>query len=154
VATGDPRLAVVARYKLAWSHYRRDDYPEAIAAFQAVLDAGPGAPMARELRDEAAQYLAICLVELDRDGDGAADPAPAGARTTATVARIAAHLGDGSRADRRDVAERAAGVLRDELRLDEAAAVYHLVLAVTTDPVARARLEAALAGVAARRPRP
>lgn len=148
IATRPGRFAALARHKLGWSHYRRGAYREAIAGFQAVLDLGDSHPMVADLRVEAAQYVALCLTEPDWDRDGTDDPAPRGA-PTASVARIAAHLGDGASPVRRDVAERAAQALTDEARYPEATAVYRLLLAGPLDRATRVRLEAALARVAA-----
>ncbi len=142
------RFTALARYKLGWAQYRRGAYADAIAGFEGVLDPGLVDPMITELRPEAAEYVALCLTEPDWDGDGHDDPAPRGA-STATLARIAAHLGDGASPVRRDVAERAAGALADEARDPEAAAVYRLLLATPVDAATRARLEASLARVVA-----
>ena len=149
VARGDARFAGLARYKLAWSHYRRAAYGEAVAAFQAVLDM-PDTPAVPDLRAEAAQYVALSLTERDWDGDGVDDPAPRGAKQPVAVARIAAHLGDGASASRRLVAERAAEALADEGHHAESVAVYRLLIAVAVDPGERARLGTALERVAAR----
>ena len=127
----------MARFKLAWVQYRTSAYPEAIAGFQAVLDLG-----GVDLRDEAIVYQAMALTEPDWDGDGADDPPPRGA-ASASVARIAAHLGDGADATRRAVAERAAGDLVDMARYPEAIATYQRLLTAPLDAETRARVEAA-----------
>ena len=148
------QFTALARYKLGWSHYRRGAHAEAIAVFQALLDDDAAGPGAADLRAELSDYVALSLTEADRDVDvaGAVGKAPASTTTTATVARVVAHLGDGRSASRRQVAERAAGFLRQEARLAEAAAVYRALLAVTTDAGERARLTAAQAELARLRP--
>ncbi len=63
-------------YKLAWSYFKADMYPEAIAAFSQVVDfsdsqkAGRGSGM----RPEAIQYLAVCFFTEDWDLDMMPDP--------------------------------------------------------------------------------
>lgn len=68
-----------ALYKLAWTHYRLDHYPEAIARFRELIEysddrvarTGKGGS---DLRSEAIQYLAISLQDDDWDADGRPDP--------------------------------------------------------------------------------
>lgn len=143
------KFAALAAFKLGWTHYRRGAYVAAMAGFVTVLALDDDAPMAADLRLEAAQYVALCLTEPDWDGDGHDDPAPPGA-LTATVARVAKLLGDGADPVGRDIAERAAQALTDEARYPEASAVYRLLLAGPVDAATRARIEAALAQVRAR----
>ena len=142
------KLTALARYKLAWSHYRRDAYPDALAAFQTVLDLGAADPLAASVQAEARQYIALTLTEhwvRDR-----ADDPRAKAATTDAVTRVIAYLGDGASADRRAIAELAADALAEELRDAEAAVVYRRVVDVSTDAAARTRVGAKLARLAAR----
>jgi cellulose synthase operon protein C len=68
-----------ALYKLAWSYYRADNYPDAIKRFDELVlfsdkkKAESGAE-GSELRAEAVQYLGISFAEKDWDGDGVDDP--------------------------------------------------------------------------------
>lgn len=146
LAAGDARIAPFARYKRAWTYYRLERMADAVAGFQAVLDAGD----LPDLRAEVIAYLALSLTEPDWDGDGKPDPAPRGARSTAAVARVAAHLGAGQDPDRRAIAEQAASALHEETRDAEAVAVYRALLTTPLEPGARARIEAALAALGSR----
>jgi tetratricopeptide (TPR) repeat protein len=68
-----------ALYKLAWSYYRADNYPDAIKRFDELVvfsdkkKAESGAE-GSDLRVEAVQYLGISFAEKDWDGDGNEDP--------------------------------------------------------------------------------
>jgi tetratricopeptide (TPR) repeat protein len=62
-----------ALYKLAWSHYRAEQYPEAIRRFTELLDLAESG--GSELREEAVQYVALCIAEDDWDGDARPDRA-------------------------------------------------------------------------------
>jgi len=133
------RFTALARYKLGWSHYRRDAYPEAIAAFQSVLDLGAADPLGASVQDEARQYVALSLTA-HWDRDLADDPRRPKGTATAAVGRVVAYLGDGAHADRRAVAELAADALAEEVRDDEADTVYQRVLDVATDGATRVRI--------------
>jgi len=67
-----------ALYKLAWSYYRADNYPEAIKRFDELVvysdkkKAESGAE-GSDLRAEAVQYLGISFAEKDWNGDGVED---------------------------------------------------------------------------------
>jgi cellulose synthase operon protein C len=97
-----------ALYKLAWSYYRADDYPEAIKRFDELVvfsdkkKAESGAE-GSDLRVEAVQYLGISFAEKDWDGDGNEDPVSGldrldkfyrGRENEAHVREIYAKLGD------------------------------------------------------------
>jgi tetratricopeptide (TPR) repeat protein len=68
-----------ALYKLAWSYYRADRYPEAIKRFDELVvfsdkkKAESGAE-GSDLRTEAVQYLGISFAEKDWNGDSIDDP--------------------------------------------------------------------------------
>jgi tetratricopeptide (TPR) repeat protein len=68
-----------ALYKLAWSNYRADNYPEAIKRFDELVvfsdrkKAESGAE-GSDLRTESVQYLGISFAEKDWDGDTKDDP--------------------------------------------------------------------------------
>lgn len=68
-----------ALYKLAWSYYRHDNYPEAIKRFDELVvfsdkkKAEQGVE-GSDLRAEAVQYLGISFAEKDWNGDSVDDP--------------------------------------------------------------------------------
>lgn len=64
----------LALYKLAWSHWRNNDYPTAIEFFTQVVEysdrkAAETGKSGSELRPEAIQYIAFSFWEADWDGD-------------------------------------------------------------------------------------
>ena len=67
-----------ALYKLAWTHYRNDQYDDAIKRFKQLVEfsderVAKGEKLGSDLRAEAVQYLAVSLQEEDWDGDGEPD---------------------------------------------------------------------------------
>lgn len=67
-----------ALYKLAWTYYRKDDYPNAIEKFKQLLRYAEKRRTATgkfgsELRSEAIEYLSVSCVEDDWNGDGVPD---------------------------------------------------------------------------------
>lgn len=67
-----------ALYKLAWTYYRQDNFPDAIARFKQLVEYSD--ELERKtgrsgsvLRSEAVQYVAISLAENDWDSDGIVD---------------------------------------------------------------------------------
>ncbi len=143
-AQPDRSMAVLALYKLGWTHYRADRYASAVDAFDRLLAGALPAAEVDLVRSEAVQYVALSLIEPDWDGDGAPDPAPSGA-VSASVARVAGRVSGGAIA--REVAEAAADALAADAREAEARAVYDLLLAATADAASRARLTAKRARV-------
>jgi len=68
-----------ALYKLAWSYYRDNRFPEAITEFDRLVKwaderKAMGDQFGSDLRPEAIQYLAISFSEPDWDGDTVPDP--------------------------------------------------------------------------------
>ncbi len=68
-----------ALYKLAWSYYRADKYPEAIKRFDELVvysdtKKGETGKEGSDLRQEAVQYLGISFAEKDWNGDAIDDP--------------------------------------------------------------------------------
>ncbi|HZL17683.1 MAG TPA: tetratricopeptide repeat protein [Polyangia bacterium] len=68
-----------ALYKLAWSYYRDNRFPEAVKAFDDLVRYADGRTAAgqkvgSDLRPEAIQYLGVSFAEPDWDGDGIPDP--------------------------------------------------------------------------------
>ena len=69
-----------ALYKLAWTYYRADKYPESIKHFSMLVDFSDQKKRetgrtGSQMRPEAVQYLAICFSEEDWDGDQLPDEA-------------------------------------------------------------------------------
>ena len=68
-----------ALYKLAWSYYRADRYPEAIKRFDELVvfsdkQKAVSGKEGSDLRAESVQYLGISFAEKDWNGDGIDDP--------------------------------------------------------------------------------
>jgi len=68
----------LALYKLAWSYWRRGNYPEAIKKFIDVVEysdkkAAETGKSGSQLRPEAIQYIALSLWESDWNGDNVPD---------------------------------------------------------------------------------
>ncbi|HEX8951570.1 MAG TPA: tetratricopeptide repeat protein, partial [Polyangia bacterium] len=68
-----------ALYKLAWSYYRADNYPEAIKRFDELVvfsdkKKAESGQEGSDLRTEAVQYLGISFAEKDWNGDSVDDP--------------------------------------------------------------------------------
>ncbi len=68
-----------ALYKLAWSYYRDNRFPEAVKEFDDLVRYADGRTAAgqkvgSDLRPEAVQYLGVSFAEPDWDGDGIPDP--------------------------------------------------------------------------------
>lgn len=62
-------------YKLAWSYFKADMYPEAIRAFSQVVNySDKKGAKGSGMRPEAIQYLAVCFFTDDWDVDQVADP--------------------------------------------------------------------------------
>jgi cellulose synthase operon protein C len=62
-------------YKLAWSYFKADMYPESIKAFSEVVDfADRSKTKGGSMRPEAIQYLAVCFFTEDWDVDMVPDP--------------------------------------------------------------------------------
>jgi TolA-binding protein len=80
-AMRDPESAFYdkALYKLAWSYYRANQYPEAIRHFAMLVEFADEnrqrtGESGSEMRPEAIQYLGICFAEDDWDDNHAPDP--------------------------------------------------------------------------------
>src|SRR5581483_3644328 len=68
-----------ALYKLAWSYYRADNYPEAIKRFDELVvfsdkKKAESGQEGSDLRTESVQYLGISFAEKDWNGDSVDDP--------------------------------------------------------------------------------
>lgn len=74
----DSRFYDKALYKLAWTHYRQDNFDEAITRFKELVQYSDDLERktgrsGSVLRAEAVQYVAISLAENDWDNDGIVD---------------------------------------------------------------------------------
>ena len=68
-----------ALYKLAWSYYRDNRFPEAVREFDNLVRyaderTAAGQKVGSDLRPEAVQYLGVSFAEPDWDGDTLPDP--------------------------------------------------------------------------------
>lgn len=121
-----------ALYKLAWTHYRLDEYPEAIERFREIVEfsddkARKTGTAGSDLRAEAIQYLAVSLQEDDWDGDGEPDAG-------AGVDRVLRYA-DGQRPYDVEVLRSVAGVFFDNTRYEDAIAIIrHLFESFPLDP--------------------
>lgn len=116
-----------ALYKLAWSYYRDNRYPEAIREFDNLVkwaDArkASGDKFGSDLRPEAVQYLGVSFSEPDWDGDAQPDG-------ESGLARIQAfYKGRENEPHVREVYQRLGDIYFDSTKYPEAVAVYRLVL--------------------------
>ncbi|MCC6876591.1 MAG: hypothetical protein IT378_19975, partial [Sandaracinaceae bacterium] len=135
VAAQDDRLFTFGLYKLAWSHYRASEYPQALEHFARLVDHSD-AELARtgragsELRAEAMEYLAITLAFPDWNENGADDPDEG---LPGPLARLRdPSLVPQDRAWTPELRRRTAEILYAEARYEDAIAAWRLAL-----PVAR-----------------
>ncbi|MEE2787816.1 MAG: tetratricopeptide repeat protein [Myxococcota bacterium] len=114
-----------ALYKLAWTFYRNDQYPDAIARFRELIEfsdkkAKKTGKAGSDLRAEAIQYLAISIQEDDWDGDGETDP---GAGFNRVMEQVR-----GEKPYDVEVLRALAGIFFDNAKYDEAVAtIRHLL---------------------------
>ncbi|MCU0661404.1 MAG: tetratricopeptide repeat protein [Myxococcota bacterium] len=111
-------------YKLAWSYFKADRYPEAIEAFTKVVDYSDAHVDARRsgMRPEAIQYLAVCFFTEDWNGDNLPD-------SVAGIDRLQdGKLMPQDREWTREVYLRLGAIFSDNEKNQEAIAVYELYL--------------------------
>jgi TolA-binding protein len=123
---GDPKHKFYDRglYKLAWSYFKADMYPEAIDAFSKVVDFSgtKGATKGAGMRPEAIQYLAVCFFTEDWNLDGAPD-------VTSGIERLQdPNLMSQDRPWTMEVYERLGDIYADNEKNEEAIAVWQLFL--------------------------
>jgi cellulose synthase operon protein C len=116
-----------ALYKLAWSYYRDNRFPEAIREFDNLVKfaderKASGDKFGSELRPEAIQYLAISFSEPDWDGDTLPDADTGLARATAF------YKGRDAEPHVREVFQRLGDIYFDSTKYNEAVAVYRATL--------------------------
>ena len=133
-----------ALYKLAWSYYRADKYPEAIRNFDDLIkfsDArkSESGKEGSDLRSEAVQYLGISFAEKDWNADGADDypspnpsdalPARERAAKVQALARIEEfYKGREAEPHVRDIFKKLGDIYYDETEYVQAIAVYKRLL--------------------------
>ncbi len=116
-----------ALYKLAWSYYRDNRFPEAIREFDGLVKwaderKSSGEKFGSDLRPEAVQYLGVSFQEADWDGDTVADPETGLARLEKfyQTRENEPHV--------REVYQRLGDLYFDQTKYPEAIAVYRSLL--------------------------
>ncbi|MBN2716772.1 MAG: tetratricopeptide repeat protein, partial [Deltaproteobacteria bacterium] len=110
-------------YKLAWSYFKADRYPEAVATFSKVVDYSDRNNVQNSsMRPEAIQYLAVCFFTDDWDGDGGPD------RLSALERIQNPDLMPQDRPWVREVYTRLGDIYADNEKHDDAIRVWELVL--------------------------
>jgi tetratricopeptide (TPR) repeat protein len=114
-------------YKLAWSYYRDNNFPEAIRQFDNLVkyaDArkAAGQKVGQDLRPEAVQYLGVSFAETDWNGDAVPD-------ADSILDRINGfYKGREGEPHVREVYQRLGDILFDSTKYPEAIAVYKTLL--------------------------
>jgi len=116
-----------AIYKLAWSYYRDNRFPEAIREFDNLVKwadskKAAGDKFGSDLRPEAVQYLGISFSEPDWDGDSLPDPESGLERAQAF------YRGRESEPHVKEVFQRLGDIYFDMTKYDDAIAVYKVIL--------------------------
>jgi tetratricopeptide (TPR) repeat protein len=116
-----------ALYKLAWSYYRDNRFPEAVREFDNLVkyaDARTkaGQKVGSDLRPEAVQYLGVSFGEPDWDGDTVPDP------VNGLQRMIEFYRGREGEGHVREVFQRLGDIYFDQTKYDEAVAVYKALL--------------------------
>lgn len=150
-AASDIRLPVqvAAVYKRAWSLYRMDDYPGAIAGFDQLLrlarntgqtgSAAEVAESARQVRAEAVQYMAIAFVDTWQLGDQMTDQVTGTRPSPSALAER--YFGDRRHSiEARDVFAALGDVLADMMAWPQAGEAWERALAIAPKHPDAARL--------------
>jgi tetratricopeptide (TPR) repeat protein len=116
-----------AMYKLAWSYYRDNRFPEAVREFDNLVkyaDArtAAGQKVGSDLRPEAVQYLGVSFGEPDWDGDTLPDPINGLQRA------IEFYKGREKEPHVREVFQRLGDIYFDQTKYADAIAVYKALL--------------------------
>jgi tetratricopeptide (TPR) repeat protein len=116
-----------AMYKLAWSYYRDNRFPEAVREFDNLVkyaDArtAAGQKVGSDLRPEAIQYLGVSFGEPDWDGDTLPDPVNGLQRA------IDFYKGREKELHVREVFQRLGDIYFDQTKYNDAIAVYKALL--------------------------
>ena len=116
-----------ALYKLAWSYYRDNNFPEAIRQFDNLVKYADGRlaggqKIGSDLRPEAVQYLGVSFAEPDWNGDAVPD-------SESSLERINAfYKGRDQEPHVREIYQRLGDILFDSTKYPEAIAVYKTLL--------------------------
>jgi cellulose synthase operon protein C len=121
-----------ALYKLAWSYYRDNRFPEAVREFDNLVvyadkRKAAGQKVGSDLRPEAIQYLGVSFSEPDWDGDTVPD-AETGIQRATTF-----YKGREQEPHVREVFQRLGDIYFDSTKYAEAIAVYKALLAKWPD---------------------
>jgi tetratricopeptide (TPR) repeat protein len=116
-----------ALYKLAWSYYRDNRFPEAVREFDNLVkyaDArtAAGQKIGSDLRPEAVQYLGVSFAEPDWDGDTLPDPVNGLQRV------MEFYKGREAEPHVREVFQRLGDIYFDQTKYSDAIAVYKALL--------------------------
>ncbi len=116
-----------ALYKLAWSYYRDNRFPEAVREFDNLVvyadkRKAAGQKVGSDLRPEAIQYLGVSFSEPDWDGDTVPD-AESGLQRATTF-----YKGREDEPHVREVFQRLGDIYFDSTKYTEAIAVYKALL--------------------------
>jgi tetratricopeptide (TPR) repeat protein len=116
-----------ALYKLAWSYYRDNRFPEAVREFDNLVKYADGRTAAgqkvgSDLRPEAIQYLGVSFGEPDWDGDTLPDP------INGLQRMIEFYRGREAEPHVREVFQRLGDIYFDQTKYDDAVAVYKALL--------------------------
>lgn len=122
----DSKFYDKALYKLAWTHYRQDNFDQAIKDFSRLIEYSDELQQrtgqeGSVLRAEAVQYMAISLAEEDWDLDGQKD-------ADFGLVRVKRYI-TGDKPYEREVLQRLGGYLFDNTRYADAIDVYRFILA-------------------------
>jgi tetratricopeptide (TPR) repeat protein len=117
-----------ALYKLAWSYYRDNRFPEAVREFDNLVRyadtrKAAGQKVGSDLRPEAVQYLGVSFSEPDWDGDTIPDPENGLQRAESF------YKGREDEPHVREVFQRLGDIYFDSTKYAEAIAVYKALLA-------------------------
>jgi len=114
-------------YKLAWSYYRDNNFPEAIRQFDNLVKyadsrKAAGQKVGQDLRPEAIQYLGVSFAETDWNGDAIPD-------AESSLDRINSfYKGREDEPHVREVYQRLGDIMFDSTKYPEAIAVYKALL--------------------------
>ncbi len=117
-----------ALYKLAWSYYRDNRFPEAVREFDNLVKyaderTAAGQKVGSDLRPEAVQYLGVSFAEPDWDGDTLPDP------ITGLQRALEFYKGREGEPHVREVFQRLGDIYFDQTKYQDAIAVYKTLLA-------------------------
>jgi cellulose synthase operon protein C len=127
IAFGDSPYYDRALYKLAWSYYRDNRFPDAVREFDNLVRyadkrTAAGQKVGSDLRPEAVQYLGVSFAEPDWDGDSLPDP------ITGLQRALDFYKGRENEPHVREVFQRLGDIYFDQTKYQDAIAVYKTLL--------------------------